>query len=635
VTEAARIGAGPQPRGRALVKLAFGSLGVVFGDIGTSPLYALRACFNTAQHGVQPTAENVFGVLSLVVWSLVLVVSVKYIAFVMRADNRGEGGILALLALAAPQSRSRLPYRHALVMLGLFGASLLYGDGMITPAISVLGAVEGLQLATRAVQPFIVPLAALILVALFLLQSRGTQGVAALFSPVTFVWFVAIALLGISGIVKAPAVLLAVNPGHAVRFFSAHGLTGFLTLGSVFLVVTGAEALYADMGHFGRRPIRRAWVCVVLPALLLNYFGQGALLITDPAAAENPFYALVPRLLLYPMVALATAAAVVASQALITGAFSITQHAVQLGYLPRLTIVHTSPELRGQIYVPTVNRMLMVATVGLVIGFESSDNLAAAYGIAVSGTMAITTVLFYLVLRSRLGWRPLPAALLAGLFLVGDVSFLTANLVKFMQGGWFPLFVGLIVFSVMYTWVEGRTALLRVGARRTLPLEVLVEDVDRRGLPRVPGAAVFMTPNPESGAPLVLLHHLKHNKALHETVILLSIVTEEVPVVPEEERLEIRSRGSGFYDVILRYGFMETPDAIRTLSTSEPLERIFKPSQATYYLGHHTLLPTGRAPMPYWRKLLFTFMYRNALPATSHFGLPPNRIVEVGAQVPL
>jgi KUP system potassium uptake protein len=569
------------------------------------------------------------------VWSLVAVVSVKYIAFVMRADNRGEGGILVLLALAAPQSKSRLPYRHALVMLGLFGASLLYGDGMITPAISVLGAVEGLQLATRAVQPFIVPLAAVILVGLFLLQKRGTQGVAALFSPVTMAWFVAIAMLGASGIVRSPGVLLAVNPLHAFRFFSANHVVGFLTLGSVFLVVTGAEALYADMGHFGRRPIRRAWICVVLPALLLNYFGQGALLITDPSAAENPFYALVPRPLLFPMVALATAAAVVASQALISGAFSLTQHAVQLGYLPRLTIVHTSSELRGQIYVPTVNRMLMLASVGLAIGFGSSDNLAAAYGIAVSGTMAITTILFYVVLRTRLGWRPGPARLLAGFFLIGDLTFLAANLVKFMQGGWFPLFVGVVIFSVMYTWVEGRTALLRVGARRTLPLEILVEDVNRRALPRVPGTAVFMTPNPESGAPLVLLHHLKHNKALHETVILLSIVTEEVPVVPEEERLELRARGSGFYDVIVRYGFMETPDAVATLASSEALKRIFRPSQVTYYLGHHTLLPTGRTPMPHWRKLLFTFMYRNALPATSHFNLPPNRIVEVGAQVPL
>jgi KUP system potassium uptake protein len=608
---------------------------VVYGDIGTSPLYALKACFNIAGGGVAPTPENVFGVLSLVLWSLVLVVSVKYIGFVMRADNRGEGGILALLALAAPTRESRLPYRRALVLLGLFGAALLYGDGMITPAISVLGAVEGLQQATPVIHRFIVPLAAAVLVALFLIQSRGTHRVAALFSPITLIWFVAIAILGVWGIAHHPRVLGAANPTHAVRFFAANGIQGFLTLGFVFLAVTGAEALYADMGHFGRLPIRLAWLGVVFPALLLNYFGQGGLLISDPGAAVNPFYALVPQPLLYPMVALATAAAVVASQALISGAFSLTHQAVQLGYLPRTTIVHTSAEMRGQIYVPTVNHLLMLASVGLTIGFGSADALAAAYGIAVSGTMTITTLLFYVVLRSRLGWSPHKAGLLCATFLLGDVAFLSANLVKIHEGGWFPLLVAGGVFAVMYTWVEGRTALLRVGARRTLPLEVLVEDVERRRLPRVPGTAVFMSPSPGTGAPLVLLHHLKHNKALHENVILLSIVTEDVPKVRKEERMDVSPRGAGFYDVIVHYGFTETPDAPRALAASERLKEIYQPSQATFYLGHHTLLPTGHAPIALWRKHLFTFLYRNALPATSHFGLPPNRIVEVGAQVPL
>ncbi len=622
-----------RPYRRALSLLAFAALGRVFADIGTSPLYTLRACFSFARGGVAPTPENVLGVLSLVVWSLVLVVTVKYIGFVMRADNRGEGGILALLALAAPHRQSKLPYRHALVLFGLCGAALLYGDGMITPAISVLGAMEGLERANPAIHPLIAPLAASVLIALFLLQRRGTRPMAWLLSPITLLWFVAIAALGVGGIVRYPRVLAAVNPLHAVQFFAGNGLEGFLTLGFVFLAVTGAEALYADMGHFGRRPIRLAWVAAVFPALILNYFGQGALLISDPGAAANPFFALVPDLLLYPMVGLATAAAVVASQALISGAFALTQHAVQLGYLPRMTILHVSREAREQIYVPLVNRTIVLASVALAIGFGSSDNLAAAYGIAVSGTMAITTILFSVVLCSRLGWRRAPAGLLTGLFLLGDLGFLIANLAKVDEGGWLPILVGGAVFLLMYTWVEGRTVLLRV--RRTLPLEVLVEDVDRRGVPRVPGAAVFMTPNPESGAPLVLLHHLKHNKALHETVILLSIVTEEVPLVRTEERLEVRERGSGFYDVILRYGFMETPNAVRTLTASERLKGIFQPSQATYYLGHHTLLATGRTPMAHWRKLLFTFMYRNALPATSHFGLPPNRIVEVGAQVPL
>jgi KUP system potassium uptake protein len=608
---------------------------VVYGDIGTSPLYALKACFNVAGGGVAPTPENVFGVLSLVLWSLVLVVSVKYIGFVMRADNRGEGGILALLALAAPARASRLPYRQALVMLGLFGAALLYGDGIITPAISVLGAVEGLQQATPVIHRFIVPLAAAILVVLFLLQSRGTHRVAALFSPITLLWFVAIAILGVWGIAHHPRVLGAANPAHAVRFFATNEIQGFLTLGFVFLAVTGAEALYADMGHFGRLPIRLAWLGLVFPALLLNYFGQGGLLIADPAAAMNPFYELVPGPLLYPMVALATAAAVVASQALISGAFSLSHQAVQLGYLPRMTIVHTSVEVRGQIYVPTVNYLLMLGSVGLAIGFGSADALAAAYGIAVSGTMAITTILFYVVLRSRLGWSPHKAGLLCALFLLSDIAFLSANLVKIHEGGWFPVLVAGGVFALMYTWVEGRTALLRVGVRRTLPLEVLVEDVERRRLPRVPGTAVFMAPSPGGGAPLVLLHHLKHNKALHEHVLLLSIVTEDVPKVRKDERMEVRPRGAGFYDVIVRYGFMETPDAPRALAASERLKEIYQPSQATFYLGHHTLLPTGHAPIARWRKHLFTFLYRNALPATSHFGLPPNRIVEVGAQVPL
>jgi KUP system potassium uptake protein len=617
---------------RRLLALAFGTLGVVYGDIGTSPLYALRACFNVTTGGVPPTPENVYGVLSLVFWSLVLVISLKYLTFIMRADNQGEGGILALMALATPRRRAPARYRGLLIALGLFGTALLYGDGIITPAISVLGAVEGLGEATPLLEPFTTHVAVVIIVGIFLIQRWGTARVAALFSPITLLWFASIAALGVAEILDQPRVLASVNPLYAARFFVQNGLEGFLVLAFVFLVVTGGEALYADMGHFGRRPIRLAWFGLVLPALLLNYFGQGALLISDPQAAANPFYRLVPAPLLYPMIGLATAAAVVASQALISGAFSLTSQALQLGYAPRMTIVHTSGELEGRIYVSSVNTALMLACIGVVIGFGSSDNLAAAYGIAVTGTMFITTLLFHRVARDHLGWSPLRAGLVAGSFLLFDVAFLGANLVKVAHGGWFPLVTGVVVYLLMDTWKDGRTILERIGRRASIPLDLLLEDLERKPLPRASGLGVFMNADPE-GAPLVLLHHLKHNRILHERVVLLSLVTERVPEVPAEERVETREREQGFYHVTGRYGFMETPNAPETLALSEPLKEVFKPLETTYYLGRQTLLTTGKSGMAGWRKRLFRFMARNARPATAYFGLPPNRVVELGAQV--
>ncbi|MFN2431944.1 MAG: potassium transporter Kup [Gemmatimonadota bacterium] len=615
------------PRGRALALLAFSTLGVVFGDIGTSPLYALRACFGP--RGVDPSALNVLGVLSLVFWSLVLVISINYLAFIMRAHNRGEGGILALMALAvAPKGKGRRV--GPLVVLGLFGTALLYGDGLITPAISVLGAMEGLEQVTPALEPLVLPLTLAVLLGLFLIQKRGTAGVSSFFSPVTLVWFLSIAALGAAKIAERPDILAAVNPLHAVRFFLANGVQGFLTLGFVFLVVTGAEALYADMGHFGRPPIRMAWFAIVLPALLLNYFGQGALLLADPSAAENPFYRLVPRPLLYPMIAVATAAAVVASQALISGVFSLTRQALQLGYVPRMTIVHTSGAREGQIYLPSVNLALMVGSMALVLAFRSSDSLASAYGVAVTMTMAITSVLFFFAAQRHLGWPLWRAGLLAGYFLLIDLSFFGANVVKIPDGGWFPLVLAGVLYLAMTIWRDGRAILQGIGQRYSLPLDAVLREAPK--LPRVPGVAVFMNAEPE-GAPLVLLHHLKHNKALHEHVVLLSIVTESVPAVDAGERVTTRELEQGFVQVTARYGFMESPDVPLALAACEPLNAVYRPGETTYYLGRQTLIPTGRSKMARWRKQVFRVMQRNARPATLFFRLPANRVVELGAQV--
>ena len=620
-------------RGRALLALSLATLGVVYGDIGTSPLYAFKECFAPA-YGLTPSVENVLGVLSLVFWSLNFVVTLKYLMFIMRADNRGEGGIMALLALVHPR-RSQAGTRRLLLALGLFGSALLYGDGVITPAISVLGAVEGLRVAAPRLADWGVPvISALILVALFFFQRRGTARVGAVFGRVMIVWFASIAMLGVGGILRHPGVLRAVNPWWAIEFLFRDGPRGFLILGAVVLVVTGGEALYADMGHFGPRPIRLTWFTVVLPALTINYFGQGALLLADPAATSNPFYALVPPWALYPMVVIATAAAIVASQALISGAFSLTRQAMQLGYSPRMTIRHTSATAIGQIYLPQVNRILGVGCVLLVLAFQSTTNLASAYGIAVTGTMTITTVLFCRVARDVWRWPMWRVVAIGGLFLTVDLAFLGANLVKIGTGGWFPLLVALAVYTLMVTWKRGRVALAQILRENSLPIDLFLQDIARQKPARVPGTAVFMTSDP-SGAPVVLLHHLKHNKVLHETVILMSIEGEEIPKVRPEDRVELHALGEGFFQAVGHFGFTETPDVPSLLEALEAKGLRARLRETSFYLGRETLIPNGPSPMSRWRKVLFIVMARNAQSATVFFNLPPNRVLELGAQIQL
>jgi len=552
-----------ESRGKYLALLSLTALGIVYGDIGTSPLYAVRESF-LPSHGLAVTPANVLGVLSLIFWSLIVVISIKYLVFVLRADNRGEGGILALAALCTPMGIRQRGGRRGLIMLGLFGTALLYGDGAITPAISVLSAVEGLEVATPFFEPYIIPITIVILVLLFAAQRQGTARVGRVFGPVTLLWFATLAVLGIRQILQEPGVLAAASPVHGFSFFVENGWRGFVVLGSVFLVVTGGEALYADMGHFGRRPIRVAWFVVVLPALLLNYFGQGALLIHSPTAAENPFYRMAPSWALYPVVGIATAATVIASQALISGAFSLTMQAVQLGYLPRVAIDHTSAREFGQIYIPGVNWALMVACIGLVLGFRSSSNLAAAYGVAVTTTMVITAVLLFVVARERWRWSLPLAALMAGFFLAIDVAFWAANLIKIPHGGWFPLVVGAVIFGLMTTWQRGRGILTdRIGAG-LLPAELFLRDIEAKAPPRVPGTAVFMYSNPAATPPA--LHNLKHNKVLHERVVFLAVETGEAPHVEAENRARIEDLGVGFYRVRLSYGFMDEPNVPAALA---------------------------------------------------------------------
>lgn len=615
--------------------LLLGALGVVFGDIGTSPLYAIKECFSPeSTHNVPVTPENIFGILSLMFWSLMLVVTVKYLTFILKADNQGEGGILALLSLVPPRKEGSSHGGGALVLLVLFGAALLYGDGVITPAISVLSAVEGLEVATTTLKPIVVPLTVVILLALFFVQSRGTEGIGNVFGPVTLVWFITIAALGLRWILVHPGILAAVNPKYAVLFFMEHRLHGFLLLGAVVLCITGGEALYADMGHFGRRPIRAVWYAVVLPALLLNYFGQGACLLENPKAATNPFYALVPSWALYPTVAIATAATIVASQALISGAFSLTQQAVQLGYFPRVTIVHTSKDTEGQIYIPEINRALCVACIGLVLAFKSSGALAAAYGIAVTGTMGITTIVYFVVVTQRWQWplwKALPPVIL---FLGIDLAFFGANAAKFFHGGWFPIAMGAIIFTIMTTWKTGRRLLGEAFKANLLPLDTFLLDVEHTKPQRVPGTAVFMASNP-NGTPPALLHHFKHNKVLHNQVVLLSVLNERVPEIPAAERTSVEVLSQGFFRVTARYGFMQTPNIPHVLATCKQMGLDADLNDTSYYLGRETLLTSGEARMMKWRKTLFAFISRNARPATAYFSLPPGRVVELGMQIDL
>ena len=631
--QAARPHVEEKPTGRRLAVLSLTALGVVYGDIGTSPLYAVKEGF-AAEYGLAMTVANVYGFLSLIVWSLLLIVTVKYIGFIVRADNRGEGGVLALLALILQRRhrKTESKRRAVIIALGLFGGAFLYGDGIITPAISVLSAVEGLEVLTPALQGWAVIISFVIIFCIFYFQYKGTARVGVIFGPVMLVWFATIGVLGLREIVHHPEILAAVNPWYAVRFFVDHPQSAFVVLGAVVLVITGGEALYADMGHFGKRPIRLVWFSLVLPALLTNYFGQGALLLRMPEAAVNPFYLLAPRSLLIPLVVLATFAAIVASQALISGAFSLTQQAVQLGYSPRVTIVHTSARQSGQIYIPEVNKALAVGTLLLVLGFQSSAALGKAYGVAVTGTMAITTILFFVIATSRWRWPAWKAGLFTGFFLLVDITFFAANLLKVPHGGWVPILVAIVVFTLMTTWKRGRTLLADILRRGTLPLDLFLEDVARRKPHRVSGTAVFMTSAPE-GAPVVLLHHLKHNKVLHERVVLLSILTVEVPEVPDDERMTLEALPEGFYRATARYGFMETPDVPEILEWCAEEGVPAKPIETTYYLGRERLLPIGTSRMAGWRKKLFVVMSRNARSATEFFGIPPNRVVELGAQI--
>ena len=604
---------------------------MVYGDIGTSPLYALRECFSGSWR-MAATEANILGVLSLIVWSLVLVISVKYLLYVMRADNRGEGGILALLTLVAPRLVSPSRSRTVLVAMGLFGSALLYGDGMITPAISVLSAVEGLEIATPAFSHFVIPLAIGILIGLFLLQRKGTAAVGALFGPVTLLWFLCIAALGVVSLAETPRALLAISPIRAVHFFMANGLAGFLVLGAVFLVVTGGEALYADMGHFGLEPIRLAWFWIVFPSLVLNYFGQGALLLRNPAAVRNPFYLLAPKWLLYPLLILATAATVIASQAVISGAFSLTRQALQLGFLPRIEVRHSSPHEIGQVYVPLVNWALLIATVGLVLGFRSSSNLAGAYGVAVTSTMVITSLLAFVCSRRIWGWSLVRAASLTALFLVIDLGFFSANVVKIPQGGWFPLLVAVVIYMLMTTWKRGRALLARRLKTTLVSAEQFLESLAHHSIRRVQGTAVFMDSN-TSGVPRSLLHNIKHNQVLHNQVLLVTMLTDEVPRVAPVERLEVAELQAGFLRVSSHWGYMETPtlgEVLTLLRTQGILERT---GQISVYLGRETLIVTKKPGMSLWRKHLFALISRNAQGPALHFGISPGQVVELGLQV--
>ncbi|HEX6099263.1 MAG TPA: potassium transporter Kup [Thermoanaerobaculia bacterium] len=618
---------------RYLLTLSLGALGVVYGDIGTSPLYALKECFMVHHgHQIPPTHDNVLGVLSLITWSLILVITVKYLIFVLRADNRGEGGILALMSLVRPREAGQRGVRRSvLIALGLFGSALLYGDGMITPAITMLSAFEGVRVVTPLLDPWIVPLTVGALVVLFGVQRFGTARVGTLFGPLMLVWFAVLAALGLYNIVDMPHVLAAVNPLWAARFMIHHQIAGYLVLGAVFLVVTGGEALYADMGHFGAKPIRIAWFAAVFPALLLNYYGQGALLLRNAAAASDPFFLMAPRWALWPLVVLSTLAAAVASQAVISGSYSLTRQAVQLAYLPRVRIQHTSAREIGQIYIPSINWLLMICAIGLVIGFGAATNLAGAYGVAVTATMGITTALFAVVARERWGWSRAAVLAFAVPFLLIDLAFFGANVVKVADGGWFPILVGAVVFTLMTTWFTGRRLLAERLAEAGLDTDMFLGELAGGRIVRVRGTAVFLT-RQQHGIPTALLHNIKHNKVVHERVVLLSVNVEETPHLAENERHEWIDLGQGVYRLILRFGFMEDPNLPRILAGIEgPVS--FNPMTTSYFLGRETLVAARAKGMAAWRQQLFAWMTRNATSASNFFSLQPNQVIELGAQV--
>ncbi|GAB4209215.1 MAG: potassium transporter Kup [Roseiflexaceae bacterium] len=615
----------------SLPLLALTALGIVYGDIGTSPLYALRESFH-GPHGIPPTPLNIYGVLSLVFWSLILVITIKYVGFILRADNHGEGGVMALTALATPIRPLKPTRRRWIVLIGVFGAALLYGDGVLTPAISVLSAVEGLTVATPVFRPYIVPITVAILVGLFVIQSRGTARIGQLFGPVMLVWFSVLGLIGLSNIVRNPGILGAINPIHAVNFFITDGLTGFLVLGTVFLVVTGGEALYADMGHVGRKPIQIAWLFFVLPALLLNYFGQGAVLLANPEAAENLFYLSAPSWALYPLVGLASLATIIASQALISGVFSITMQAENLGFLPRVRVVHTSPTAFGQIYIPIVNWTLMAACIAVVITFQTSSNLAAAYGIAVTSTMAITTVLFAIIVRERWGWSWPATVLLVGGFLVVDLAFLGANLIKIPQGGWLPLVTAVIIFTVMTTWKRGNRLVNVQEQTMEKPLDELLDQLRREQPVRAAGVAVFLTANP-SGVPAALIANVRYNGLIHEKVVLVNVAIDDAPTVAPDKRATLENLGEGFFRVTVHYGFMEEFNVPRALEAVMGPQLSFDTDRVPYYIGRTKVLPSELPGMALWREHLYTLMQRNAASAADFFCLPPAQVVEISTSV--
>ncbi|MCL2458842.1 MAG: potassium transporter Kup [Desulfobulbus sp.] len=615
-----------------LVHLALAALGIIYGDLGTSPLYTLRDCF-FGSHGVAVNQTNVLGILSLVLWSLIFVVSIKYTIFVLRADNEGEGGTFSLLAMLRRRLKNKKRHWAILTILAATGASLLYGDGVITPAISVLSAIEGINMATDAAAQFVVPLTCLVLGSLFFFQRHGTEAIGRIFGPVMVAWFGIMGLLGLLAIIRQPTVLAALNPVHVITYFAANGLHGTVSLASVVLCITGCEALYADMGHFGRLPIRLSWYLVVLPGLLLNYFGQGAYLLINPESGDiNPFFALAPKGTLYLLVILATIATIIASQALISGVYSLTQQAIQMGFMPRMRIVHTSEMVKGQIYIPTVNWMLMAACLTLVLVFKDSSRLAAAYGFAVTATMTITTTIYVQITRIKWNWPLWQSLALLLLFLLFDGSFLVANIFKVTDGGWITIFIATCILVAMITWRDGRAILAKHYELMRLPTDVFLNDLAKYSPQRTSGTAVFMSIHPE-GIPHTLLHHLKHNEALHERVLLFSVLSAETPTIAAEERVQLENLGQGFYRVKAYYGFMESPNIPRVL------ERLGKKGLAidiyttSFFLGRETLLPTGASPMTKWRKHLFIFMSRNAWNATSFFRVPPDRVVELGNQV--
>jgi KUP system potassium uptake protein len=629
IAEADGSGGGHGHGKDGLLKLAVGAIGIVFGDIGTSPLYAFRETFH-GHHHLTLDAANIMGVISLMFWSMMAVVTLKYVTVIMRADNKGEGGSLALLALISGRGGQKR-WTAGIVLLGVFATALFYGDSMITPAVSVLSAVEGLAVASPGLGGLVIPIAVVILVALFSIQSTGTARVGLLFGPIMLLYFTVIAALGVLSVLQSPEILQALSPHHAVRFFVRDPLPAFLALGSVVLAVTGAEALYADMGHFGRNPIRVSWLFFVLPALILNYMGQGALLMRDAAALNSPFYNLAPESLQFPLVILATMAAVIASQAVISGAFSVTQQAIQLGFIPRLRIEHTSAATAGQIYIPLVNWALMVMVILLVLSFRSSSNLTAAYGIAVTGAMLIDNCLLAVVLFTLWQWPKRYAVPLLALFFLVDLAYFAANLTKVPDGGWFPLLVGFVIFTLLTTWAKGRQLMIARLRESAMPIRIFIESAANAAT-RVPGTAVFMTSTPD-GVPHALLHNLKHNKVLHDRVVLLTVKIRDVPYVPDAERSRIETLGQGFHRMILSYGFMQEADVPAALRQVEECGAEFKMMETSFFLARQTLLASSRPGMMIWREKLFAWMLRNAESAMEFFRLPTNRVVELGSQV--